>query len=52
MAFAAAFAAASELRPLNAPGSGSRNLPPPVYCPGLAQAIDATLDEVQEARLL
>jgi hypothetical protein len=28
--------AASELRPLNAPGSAGGRLPPPVYCPGLS----------------
>jgi hypothetical protein len=31
-----ALLAASRLRPLNAPGRASGNLPPPVYCPGLA----------------
>ncbi|HEY8303443.1 MAG TPA: hypothetical protein VIG42_02525 [Solirubrobacteraceae bacterium] len=31
-----ALLAATSLRPLNAPGSASGNLPPPVYCPGLA----------------
>lgn len=30
-----ALLAATELRPLNAPGSATANLPPPVYCPGL-----------------
>jgi len=43
-----ALRAANELRPLNAPGSASANLPAPVYCPGLygpesapvAQAMD------------
>jgi hypothetical protein len=30
-----ALAAAKELRPLNAPGSATANLPAPVYCPGL-----------------
>jgi hypothetical protein len=33
--YAHALAAAHELLPLNAPGSASRELPPPVYCPGL-----------------
>lgn len=34
--FARASAAALELRPLNASGSQSSDLPPPVYCPGLS----------------
>lgn len=34
--FAHALQASSELLPLNAPGSASGNLPPPVYCPGLS----------------
>jgi hypothetical protein len=34
--FSHALAAATKLLPLNAPGSASGNLPPPVYCPGLA----------------
>jgi hypothetical protein len=33
--YANALRATSELRPLNAPGSASANLPAPVYCPGL-----------------
>jgi hypothetical protein len=33
--FAHAYAAAQQLRPLNAPGSASAHLPPPIYCPGL-----------------
>ncbi len=44
--FAHALAAADELRPLNAPGSASGDLPPPVYCPGLWQAIGAMLEKV------
>jgi hypothetical protein len=32
---ARALLAASQLRPLNAPGSGSAALAPPVFCPGL-----------------
>jgi hypothetical protein len=31
-----ALLAANQLRPLNAPGSASEALPPPVYCPGLS----------------
>ena len=41
--FTRALAAAQELRPLNAPGSASGPLPPPVYCPGLSGSIDAKL---------
>jgi hypothetical protein len=33
--FAHAYAAARQLRPVNAPGSASANLPAPIYCPGL-----------------
>jgi len=46
--FAHALAAANDLRPLNAPGSASGNLPPPVYCPGLWQAIGASVQKVME----
>jgi hypothetical protein len=41
--FAHALQAAMQLRPLNAPGSASGNLPPPVYCPGLFGAMSAQL---------
>lgn len=34
--FAHAYAAAQLLRPINAPGSASGDLPAPVYCPGLS----------------
>jgi hypothetical protein len=34
--FAHALQASNELRPLNAPGSSSGDLPAPVYCPGLS----------------
>ncbi len=34
--YAHALAATTLLRPLNAPGSASGNLPAPVYCPGLS----------------
>ncbi len=33
---AEALRAVDELRPLNAPGSATGSLPPPVYCPGLS----------------
>jgi hypothetical protein len=48
--FAHALDAATGLLPLNAPGSASGDLPPPVYCPGLSGAIDAKLRRVM-ARL-
>jgi hypothetical protein len=44
--FAHAFRAASELLPLNAPGSASEELPPPVFCPGLSGPMDAQLQKV------
>lgn len=43
---ALALAAASALRPVNAPGSASAPLPPPVYCPGLSGAIPRALRRV------
>jgi len=47
--FAHALKAAMELRPVNAPGSASGDLPPPVYCPGLSGAVDAQLKRVMES---
>ena len=44
--FAHAYRAALELRPLNAPGSATGRLPPPVFCPGLSGAIDSELGRV------
>lgn len=44
--FTHALQASEELRPLNAPGSGSGVLPAPVYCPGLADAVNAALARV------
>ena len=41
--FAHALQPRRELRPLNAPGSATGNLPAPVYCPGLSGPIDATV---------
>jgi hypothetical protein len=38
-----ALLAVGQLRPLNAPGSSNRELPPPVYCPGLSGAISPEL---------
>jgi hypothetical protein len=46
--YAHAIQAAQELLPLNAPGSASGNLPPPVYCPGLSGAVDAQVRRVME----
>jgi hypothetical protein len=44
--FANALAATRQLRPLNAPGSASADLPPPVFCPGLSGAIGPGLARV------
>jgi hypothetical protein len=44
--FAHALTAATGLEPLNAPGSASGRLPPPVYCPGLAGALTPKLSSV------
>jgi hypothetical protein len=44
--FAHALAAATKLLPLNAPGSASGDLPPPVYCPGLSGALDSEVRSV------
>jgi hypothetical protein len=41
-----ALTAAEELLPLNAPGSASGSLPPPIYCPGLSGALDAKLSRL------
>jgi hypothetical protein len=41
--FAHAQSAAAELMPLNAPGSPTRRLPAPIYCPGLSGPIDGQL---------
>jgi hypothetical protein len=46
--FSHARRAAAELRPLNAPGSASERLPPPVYCPALSGAMDANVKGVME----
>jgi hypothetical protein len=42
---ARALRAASTLRPLNAPGSGSAPLPAPVFCPGLSGPIPPAVGE-------
>jgi len=44
--FTHAYRAALELRPLNAPGSASGKLPPPVFCPGLSGPVSAELSRV------
>jgi hypothetical protein len=44
--YAHALQAGEELRPLNAPGSASGDLPLPVYCPGLSGPVDASLAQV------
>jgi hypothetical protein len=46
--FAHAYAAAQILRPLNAPGDSTGNLPPPIYCPGLSGAQSAQVKAVME----
>jgi hypothetical protein len=47
--YAHAYLAATELLPLNAPGSAHGNLPPPVYCPGLSGALDAAVAHTMES---
>jgi hypothetical protein len=44
--YAHALQAAAELRPVNAPGSASANLPVPVYCPELSGYVGASLAQV------
>jgi len=44
--YAHALRAADELLPLNAPGSASSDLPPPVYCPGLSGPQSASVARV------
>jgi len=46
--FAHALKAATELLPLNAPGSASGDLPAPVYCPELSGAVDAKVQRVMD----
>jgi len=47
--FAHAVRAAGALLPLNAPGSATGSLPPPIYCPGLSGPMDAKLTRVMES---
>jgi hypothetical protein len=44
--FSHALEAARKLLPLNAPGSASADLPPPIYCPGLSGALDGSVRSV------
>jgi hypothetical protein len=44
-----ALLAAERLLPLNAPGSASGKLPPPVYCPGLSGPVSPQLSAVMNA---
>jgi hypothetical protein len=46
--FAHALRAAGQLLPLNAPGSASGDLPPPVFCPGLSGPMGAKLQRVMK----
>jgi hypothetical protein len=47
--YAHALQASQELRPLNAPGSASEDLPEPIYCPGLAGSLSTALTHVMES---
>jgi hypothetical protein len=44
--YAHALQASEQLRPLNAPGSASGDLPPPVFCPGLSGPVGTSLARV------
>jgi hypothetical protein len=44
--YARAIRATALLLPVNAPGSASGPLPPPVYCPGLSGPVEGTLKRV------
>jgi hypothetical protein len=44
--FERAWRAGQQVLPINAPGSSSGDLPPPIYCPGLSGPIDAQLQSV------
>jgi hypothetical protein len=44
--YAHALQASDELRPINAPGSSSGDLPPPVYCPELSGPVGTSLARV------
>jgi len=44
--YAHAMQATRALRPMNAPGAATGNLPPPVFCPGLSGPVNARLARV------
>jgi hypothetical protein len=44
--FAHTLHASQEVLPINAPGSSTGALPPPIYCPGLSGPVDAQLQKV------
>jgi hypothetical protein len=44
--YAHALAAAERLLPINAPGSASEPLPPPIYCPGLSGVVEGEVSRV------
>ena len=46
--FTHAYAGAQQLLPVNAPGSSTAALPPPVYCPGLSGKTDASVERVMQ----
>lgn len=47
--FAHAWAAAQQLLPVNAPGSATGALPPPVFCPGLSGSQTPALEAVMRS---
>ncbi|HEY2181021.1 MAG TPA: hypothetical protein VGH09_05035 [Solirubrobacteraceae bacterium] len=47
--YAHAIAGAQRLLPLNAPGSASGDLPPPIYCPGLSGPQDSEVRRVMQS---
>jgi hypothetical protein len=44
--FAHALRATGQLLPINAPGSSTGALPPPIYCPGLSGPMSVSLTHV------
>jgi hypothetical protein len=44
--YARAIAAAQRLLPINAPGTASEALPPPIYCPGLSGVVEGEVSRV------
>jgi len=47
--FAHAIAGARLLRPVNAPGTATGNLPPPVFCPGLYGPTEPAIERVMQS---